>query len=187
MLLEQKGIESPAELSMTQYCAAHLVSSRKREDDCCEEEGTGRHCGIEKGGRPAGTGWMLAFYSLFLLLLSFNIIQGALSLSALQEHKRTGKGRFINYNSLPDVMWNNVIPEDFQIRLAPEDIAKMQQTAGVYSKGRGKKANVEWKEDSAKKHSSASSAVVDATKMFMDDVYNQMEALSIGTPTTRRR
>jgi hypothetical protein len=99
-------------------------------------------------------------------------------LSAIQEHTRSGKGRFINYNTLPDVMWNSVIPQDFQISLGPEDIAKMQQTSGVYSKGRGPKANREWEEDSTTKQSSAPKAVADATHMFMDDIYNQMEALS---------
>mmetsp|Transcript_28796 Transcript_28796/g.44264 ORF Transcript_28796/g.44264 Transcript_28796/m.44264 type:complete len:473 (-) Transcript_28796:337-1755(-) len=134
LLLQEKGFQSPEELSITQYCAAHL---------------------------------------------------GALSLSALQEHKRTGKGRFVNYNTLPDVMWDSVIPQDFQIDLAPEDITKMQQTSGVYSKGRGQKANQEWQEDSTKKQSSAAPVVVQATKLFMDDIYNQMEALSAESSRVR--
>ena len=127
LLLQQHNVQEPSELSIAQYCAAHLAG---------------------------------------------------LSLSAIQEHARTGKGRFVNYNTLPDIMWTDVIPNDFHIKLNDDDIEKMKSVSGVYSKGRGQKANKEWKDDTAKKQDTASQSVIDATHMFLDDIYQQMEDLS---------
>ena len=42
-------------------------------------------------------------------------------------------------------MWNEILPDHFGVNpLPPDAIENMQKTAGVYSKGRGPKANQEW-------------------------------------------
>jgi glyoxylate carboligase len=102
-----------------------------------------------------------------------------LSLSAIQEHQRSGKGRFVNYNQLPGVVWDKVLPQDFGISVEQDAIERMTRVAAVYSKGRGVKANQEWQEDSTKKQSTASKEVVDAVRVFLADTYDQMEALSL--------
>jgi hypothetical protein len=99
-------------------------------------------------------------------------------LSAVQEHERTGKGRFVNYNQLPDILWDKVLPRDFGVPVGNEMIANMQQIASVYSKGRGYKANQEWEEDSTKKQSTAPQQVIDAANFYLGDTFEKMEALS---------
>lgn len=107
-----------------------------------------------------------------------------LSLSAVQEYDRTSKsansdhpgGRFVNYKQMPDVVWETIFPEHFGLK--PESVESMQKTAGVYSKGRGAKANREWTEDSTLKHETASPEVIDAANVFASKVYNRMKELS---------
>jgi hypothetical protein len=99
-------------------------------------------------------------------------------LAAIQEHERTGKGHFVNYNQLPDIMWDKVMPRDFGVPVGKEMITNMQQIAGVYSKGRGHKADQEWEEDSTKKQSTASEKVIDAANFWLGDTFEKMEALS---------
>ena len=105
-----------------------------------------------------------------------------LSLSAVQEHQRSGrrKGRFVNYNQLPDAMWESLLPEEFGVTVNKRHIENMQRIAGVYSKGRQgiDNANEEWKEDSTRKLSAASQPVLDAAELLMRRVFDQMESLS---------
>ena len=77
-----------------------------------------------------------------------------MALSALEESKRSHKGRFSNYHSLPDILWESIIPDHFGLSglvvSNEEMVQSMKDVALVYSKGRGKKANEEWAEDSSK-------------------------------------
>jgi hypothetical protein len=104
--------------------------------------------------------------------------QAGLSLAAIQEHERTGKGRFVNYNQLPDIVWDTVMPRHFGVPVGEEMITNMQQIAGVYSKGRGHKADQEWEEDSTRKQLSALKHVIDAAAFWLGDTFEKMEALS---------
>jgi hypothetical protein len=54
----------------------------------------------------------------------------------------------------------------------------MREISNVYSKGRGKKANQEWEEDSTKKQSTASKEVIEATDFFLKDIFARLEELS---------
>ena len=102
-----------------------------------------------------------------------------LSLSALNEHSRTGKGNFVNYNQLPDAAWTKILPKFFGVQpISDAMISNMKQVAGVYSKGRNKKANQEWAEDSTRKQNMAPEPVVKAANAYLKDVYEQMETLS---------
>ena len=110
-----------------------------------------------------------------------------LSLAAVQEYDRTHDsatpnqpgGRFVNYYQMPDVVWENIFPDHFGVNpLPPGAVANMQATAGVYSKGRGQKANQEWTEDSTIKRKTATPEVIEAAELFASNVYKRMKELS---------
>ena len=113
-----------------------------------------------------------------------------LSLSAIQEYDRSSqsnnnnnnnnnKGRFVNYRQMPEIVWDEILPHHFGVTPLPRTaIANMEKTALVYSKGRGKKANQEWDEDSTKKQQSASPDVTRASQVFAGSVYERMTELS---------
>jgi len=108
-----------------------------------------------------------------------------LSLSAVQEHERSvekdenfAMSRFVNYNQMPSIVWNDIVPNHFGLQVSKTNIQNMEHTASVYSKGRGPKANQEWMEDSTKKQTTASDRVVKAAKLYVGDIYEKMERLS---------
>ena len=96
----------------------------------------------------------------------------------MRENERSGKGRFVNYDHLPDAMWETILPHEFDILPTRDMIEKMSRVTEVYSKGRGSKANEGWKDDSAKKQNAASQTIQDAVHMFLDRPYKRMEDLS---------
>jgi hypothetical protein len=101
-----------------------------------------------------------------------------LSLSAIQEHTRTHRGRFVNYNQMPDIVWDDIFPNYFNIPLSNKEVGRMEKTALYYSKGRGKQADKGWKDDSTKKQATAVRPVTKAADVFLKDVYKDMESLS---------
>ena len=64
----------------------------------------------------------------------------------MNEHNRTGLGRFANYNALPDILVNNIFPNYFQIILDTSSMERMKNQAEKYSKGRVNKPNDKWNE-----------------------------------------
>ena len=71
---------------------------------------------------------------LFRLIPASRSTQTALSISAIQEHERTGKGQFVNYKQLPSFVWQTLLPSTFGVSpVNAEMIGNMQQLAGVYS------------------------------------------------------
>lgn len=61
--------------------------------------------------------------------------QASLCLAAIREHQRTGKGHFVNYNTLPDSMWEKIVPKYFEVPLSEKGITQMKNISRVYSKG----------------------------------------------------
>ncbi|KAG7343583.1 aspartyl/asparaginyl beta-hydroxylase [Nitzschia inconspicua] len=112
-----------------------------------------------------------------------------LSLAAIhqyehQQHQQQNKphmGRFVNYKQLPDSIWTDLVPNHFTIPnedTSYNNITRMQSVANFYSKGRGNKAQTEFDGDSQQKQSTAPRPVQDAARIFVDKIYQQMEALS---------
>eukprot|EP00934_Nitzschia_sp_Nitz4_P007280 Nitzschia sp. Nitz4//scaffold28_size193895//29979//31588//NITZ4_001630-RA/size193895-augustus-gene-0.302-mRNA-1//-1//CDS//3329545877//7270//frame0 len=101
----------------------------------------------------------------------------SLSLSALHEHKRSGKGRFINYNQLPDAVWDKLLAVDYGIHVDDTQMERMKQISQVYSKDRGA-THGEFEPDGSNKQESASATVVAAARAFTEDVVERMELLS---------
>ena len=108
----------------------------------------------------------------------FYPIQAALSLAAVQEHQRTKKGTFINYNQLPDVMWDDLLPNKYHVPLDDTMIQRMKEISQNYSKSRGTTKDVTFKQDAERKRNTATPAVIAAAKVYAEDVYTKLQALS---------
>jgi len=103
----------------------------------------------------------------------------SISLAVMQEHQRTGKGRFINYNQMPAVMWQTLLPIDFGIEVDSAMIDNMMQLTHVYSKGHQQgRANEKWVSDADHKKKSITQNVTRAVEMLSPDTYAQLERIS---------
>jgi hypothetical protein len=120
-----------------------------------------------------------------------------LSLAALQEYqRRTGGGgvggssssaslgRMVHYPQLPNAVWTDLLPDHFGVDPSPRDIARMQDIAEYYSKGRGEEALKAFEKDSVRKQETAPKAVQEAAKVLVDAVYQQLLAATKTTTTT---
>jgi len=98
--------------------------------------------------------------------------------SAIQGHRhaRTGtKHWFINYNELPNKVWESVLP-DLVPPLTADQIERMEEMSNAYSKGRGSRAR-EWQDDSEVKHEKAPDSVKEAAADFLQPSYEKLEAI----------
>jgi hypothetical protein len=162
-LIEYKG-KQVQDVTIPEYCAAHLVRIFLSLPS---------YIYIYLGTAHL----MLTPFPLVYYIFPF---KAGLSESAIREHERTGKGRFVNYNQLPDILWEQVMPQDFKVPITDVMITNMKNVAQVYSKGRGRNANKSWEEDSTRKKQTASTEVVEATHMFMDRPFQRMEGFAAG-------
>eukprot|EP00977_Amphora_coffeiformis_P024875 scaffold17426_cov170-Amphora_coffeaeformis.AAC.8 len=101
----------------------------------------------------------------------------AISHSVVSEHERTGKGLFINYQQMPHVVWERMLPQEFRVPVTVEMRQKMQQVSRVYSKGKGDAqiAAQIWTEDTTLKRSSVTPEVHNAVQRFCPDTYQKLE------------
>jgi hypothetical protein len=89
------------------------------------------------------------------------------------------KGQFVNYASLPDIMWESVLPNHFDTEdLSEQHIERMKNIAGVYSKGFQKKANMPWSQDTDTKQERASEAMRQAAKTYLAPYFEKLEQLA---------
>ena len=114
--------------------------------------------------------------SLLICHLSL-VVQGGLALSVVQEHERTDRGSFVNYNQLPEALWERILPDKFGVAVSSEMKDNMNLVATQYSKGRGNKAK-EWEADSAVKQSTAPEKMINVANFYVGDVFQRMEGLS---------
>jgi hypothetical protein len=102
------------------------------------------------------------------------------AVSVLQQSSR---GRAVNYELLPDLLWNDLLPNHFQYNASDAEIARMQEQARVYSKGVvGKTSKLDkvgiFESDSQRKEQAASTAIKLAAQGALQESYAQLEALS---------
>lgn len=71
----------------------------------------------------------------------------SLCLAAIRHYERTGKGHFVNYDSLPESMWETIAPEYFGVSLSKEAINNMKNISGVYAKGGQERNQREWDDE----------------------------------------
>lgn len=83
-------------------------------------------------------------------------------------------GVAVNYADLPDILYENVLPNQWNIPVSQEEQENIQKISGVYSKGRGNRAGV-WKEDSAKKEEQASPEIHKAADLFLRESYDLLQ------------
>jgi len=81
----------------------------------------------------------------------------------------------VNYKELPDILYEKIIPDMFGVPISEENLKFIEETAHLYSKGRGKLANQEFKDDSAKKEKAATQAIRDAAQLFLAESYEALE------------
>ncbi len=100
-------------------------------------------------------------------------------LSALNEYhnQSSAVGHFINYQQLPDILWESVLPNILKIPLDSEDVERMKRVAGVYSKGRFEVQS--WEQDSQKKRKEAPLAVQSAATEYMGDAYERLQQVKM--------
>jgi hypothetical protein len=85
--------------------------------------------------------------------------------------------KMVNYASLPDIMWESILPDHFDIDVPGETqemVERMKTISQVYSKGF--KGDQPWEQDSERKQSEATAAMKKAATIFLDSYFDQMEA-----------
>lgn len=98
--------------------------------------------------------------------------------AAIDEFRRNDEfARFVNYVNLPDLMWESILPNHFNVDEV--DLDNMKLVATKYSKGRGDMAGKEWKDDSKYKQDRANSDIRSAAQSFLQERYETMEQLSL--------
>lgn len=81
----------------------------------------------------------------------------------------------VNYDRLPNMMWESIMPKIFGRPLTQKEIDNMEEISRDYSKGRGKKQG-EFHGDSQQKEEAASDEVRAAAKLFLEESYNKLNS-----------
>lgn len=98
--------------------------------------------------------------------------------AASKRHQKTPHF-FVNYNQLPDVLWDHVLPS-LGVPLKAQDIHKMERVGALYTQGRTPGKNPPKKVfpgDSHHKQTDVPSAIASAASTFMDHTFGKLEAL----------
>jgi hypothetical protein len=83
-------------------------------------------------------------------------------------------GRPVNYENLVQNLIAHVIPDHFKITMTNEGEENILKVGSQYSKGRGTR-HKEWKEDSIEKDRLATPEIREASKYFLQELYEKME------------
>lgn len=98
--------------------------------------------------------------------------------SALHEASASGTGRMVNYDTLPDILMDDIIPNYFLpagSTFGEREKENIRRVSGVYSKGHGK--TKEWVEDSDKKEQTATDQIRQAASIFLQSSYDAFSEL----------
>ena len=87
-------------------------------------------------------------------------------------------GTAVNYNKLPQKLYEEIFPDDWELEISTDALERMQAVAGVYSKGRGPMTGQAFEGDSEEKEEEATDAVREAAEMFLSESYQALEQLS---------
>ena len=82
----------------------------------------------------------------------------------------------VEYQQLPDILWEKIMPRIFGRSLEDFEIDNMKKISGVYSKGTNRKKQGEFKSDSEQKEKKASEEVRKAAKTFLEESFGQLSA-----------
>ena len=95
-----------------------------------------------------------------------------------QAKESNGVGRVVNYNNLVNTLMEDLIPKHFLNieSLSDNSKANILRVSEHYSKGRGQKGRA-WKEDSEQKEITAWDELKDASAMYLQPSYMELEKL----------
>ena len=85
-----------------------------------------------------------------------------------------GYGVAVNYDSLPNAMYEYILPKHMGVTVNSQMIQRVVQISEQYSKGRGERKK-KWEEDSEQKEEQANKAVRKAAKKFLLESYQALE------------
>lgn len=98
--------------------------------------------------------------------------------SALKGLHSSHTGRAVNYQHLPDALWDDLIPNHLHIPVSPAALSQMQVTSGQYSKGRDTQAKKgDFQGDSEHKEAIASSSLKRAAHQILESSFEELEQL----------
>ena len=80
----------------------------------------------------------------------------------------------VDYQTMPEVIWENVLPKILGRTLTPTEIRNMDEISHQYSKGRGKR-HKEFEGDSQQKEKAASDAVRSAAVEFLQESFDNLK------------
>ena len=84
----------------------------------------------------------------------------------------------VEYQQLPDILWEKIMPRIFGRELEDFEINNMKKISGVYSKGTNRGKQGEFVSDSEQKEKRASEEVRQAAKMFLKESFDQLAAFN---------
>lgn len=96
----------------------------------------------------------------------------SLTESAVAAMQQSPMGRAVNYVDLPNILYEDILPNHFEVPVSDEAKERMIKISGEYSKSRGKESGQEWHEDSEAKEAKASPEVREAAELFLEKSYN---------------
>jgi hypothetical protein len=79
----------------------------------------------------------------------------------------------VNYDKLPDMLWETIMPKIFGRPLTQKEIDNMEAVSHEYSKGRGQRAG-EFKGDSEQKVQAASDVIKEAADEFLQESFDKL-------------
>jgi len=83
-------------------------------------------------------------------------------------------GVAVNYADLPDILYQDILPNRWDIDVSDEEEENIIKISGVYSKGRGNRAG-EWHEDSERKEEQASPEIHKAADLFLKESFDLLQ------------
>jgi hypothetical protein len=83
-------------------------------------------------------------------------------------------GVAVNYADLPHILYEDILPNKWNVPVSQEEQENIIQISGVYSKGRGNRAR-EWHEDSQQKEEHASPEIHKAADLFLSKSYKLLQ------------
>ena len=101
---------------------------------------------------------------------------------AALRHHQSSPGMFINYQQLPDAVWETMV-DFFGIEVSESDIQAFRRVTQLNAKN----PSLEFEVDSKAKQNSASKAIRHAAEEWLDPIYDRLEAARLANPATTNR
>jgi hypothetical protein len=96
------------------------------------------------------------------------------ALQGLHSHPHTG--RAVNYQRLPEALWDDLLPNHWHLPVSASALQQMQITSGQYSKGRQEKKG-DFQGDSEHKAAIASPSLKRAAHEILESSFQELERL----------